>query len=344
MVRLLNGKIANRSDEISEEEWLTVNEFNRNMVDDYLSNQTHLSPKSLIAYRSALRIFFFWVKNNLNDKKCIDIRKKEFLRYMNWLARRGFSESGIKFKKSSVSAFNKFIENFYDEDYPLFRNYVTAEMQVPKTGKVFAKEPLTPDELKHLCDVLEEREEWQKLAYVKFTYSTGCRRAESMQLLKDVINYEPKRKIVSIIDEDGNEQQVESISYKTHDIRCKGRSSVGKVRKLQFGEDVMTALKKWIDVRGEDDCPYMFVVKTKDGKAKQVSDNVFNEWCIGEFSDIVGRRTTPHNFRRSRATNLVCYDHRALETAQKLLGHESSETTQMYVIREDSEDADEAFV
>ena len=33
-----------------------------------------------------------------------------------------------------------------------------------------------------------------------------------------------------------------------------------------------------------------------------------------------------------------------LETAQKLLGHESSETTQMYVIREDTEDADEAFV
>lgn len=343
-MRLLNGKIADRSNEITEEEWLQVNEFNRRMVDDYLSNQTHLSPQSLTAYKSALRIFFVWVKDNLNNKNCIEIRKKEFLRYMNWLANRGFSESGIKFKKSSVSAFNKFIENFYDEDYPLFRNYVTAEMQVPKTGKVFAKEPLTPDELKHLCNVLEERGEWQKLAYVKFTYSTGCRRAESMQLLKEVVNYEPKRKIVTIVDENGKEQEAESVSYKTHEIRCKGRSSVGKVRKLQFGQDVMDALKKWLEVRGEDDCPYMFVVKQKDGETHQVSKSVFNDWCIGEFSEIVGRRTTPHNFRRSRATNLVCYDHRALETAQKLLGHESSETTQMYVIREDSEDADEAFI
>ena len=343
-MRLLNGKIANRSDEITDEQWLTVNEFNRNMVEDYLSNQTHLSPKSKNAYRSALHIFFYWVKTNLNDKSCIEIRKKEFLRYMNWLANRGFSEAGIKFKKSSVSAFNKFIENYYEEDYPNFRNYVTAEMQVPKTGKVFAKEPLTPDEIDHLCAVLTEREEWQKLAYVKFTYSTGCRRAESMQLLKEVVNYEPKKKIVTIVDEDGKEKEVESISYKTHDIRCKGPSVAGKIRRLQFGQDVMDALKKWLEARGEDDCPYMFVVKTKDGTARQVGDNVFNDWCITEFSEIVGRRTTPHNFRRSRATNLVCYDHRALETAQKLLGHASSETTQIYVIREDTEDADEAFV
>lgn len=40
----MNGKIADRSEEITEEEWLEVNEFNRNMVNDYLSNQTHLSP------------------------------------------------------------------------------------------------------------------------------------------------------------------------------------------------------------------------------------------------------------------------------------------------------------
>ena len=46
---------------------------------------------------------------------------------MNWMANRGLSDSAIKFKKSSVSTFNKFIESFYEEEYPLFRNYVTAE-------------------------------------------------------------------------------------------------------------------------------------------------------------------------------------------------------------------------
>ncbi|MFQ7208600.1 MAG: tyrosine-type recombinase/integrase [Coprococcus sp.] len=340
----MNGKIADRSNEITEEMWEDVNDFNKFIVEDFLDNQTHLSEKSIIVYRSALRIFFVWVKDNLQNKKCIDIKKKEFLRYINWLVKRGFSESGIKFKKSAVSSLNKFIENFYEDEYPTFRNFVTSEIQIPKTGNVFQKEPLTPEEVQHLCDELEKRGEWQKIAYIKFTYSTGCRRAESRQLLKEVVNYEPKRKTIEIVDENGLKHNVESVSYKTHDIRCKGRSTQGKIRKLQFGEDVMQVLKKWLEVRGEDDCPYMFVVKQKNGEVRQVGEGIFNDWCIGEFSEIVGKRLTPHGLRRSRATNLILYDHRSLETAQKLLGHESSETTQIYVIREDSDDADEAFI
>ena len=38
------------------------------------------------------------------------------------------------------------------------------------------------------------------------------------------MNYEPKRKMITITDEEGIEHEVESVSYKTHDIRCKGRS------------------------------------------------------------------------------------------------------------------------
>lgn len=336
---------AKRSDEVTDEMWEQVNPFNRNMVDDYLNNQTHLSPKSLIGYSSALRIYFWWVKENLNNKSCIEIKKKEFLRFLNWLNNRGLSDSAMKFKKSSVSAFNKFIESFYEDEYPLFRNYVTSEMKIATTGKVHEKVPLAPEEMDFLCEELKRREEWQKLAYVKFTYSTGCRRAEARQLLKEVVNYEPKKVMVTIKDENGIDHEVESISYKTHDIRCKGRSKLGKVRKLQFGQDVKEALDKWLEVRGDDDCPYMFVIKQKkDGATRQVGEDTFNGWCEGLFTNIMGRRIHPHCFRMSRATNLVCAQGRSIETAQKLLGHESSETTQIYVVREDLEDADDAFV
>ena len=76
----------------------------------------------------------------------------------------------------------------------------------------------------------------------------------------------------------------------------------------------------------------------------QVGEDTFNGWCQGLFTQIMGRRINPHIFRASRATNLVCYQNRSIETAQKLLGHESSETTKIYVVREDEEDADDAFV
>lgn len=338
-------EIAKRSDEVTDEMWEQVNKFNRDMVDDYLNNQTHLSPKSLIGYTSALRIYFWWVKENLNDKKCIDIKKKEFLRYLNWLAKRDLSNSAIKFKKSSVSAFNKFIENYYEDEYPLFRNYVTSDMQVPQTGRVHEKKPLTPEQIKFLCDELEKREEWEKLSYVLFSYSTGCRRAEARQLLKEVVNYEPIVKTVTVIDENGNEVEAESRSYKTHNIRCKGRSRAGKVRQFLFGEDAMNAIKKWLEVRGDDDCPYVFVIKQKNnGSVRQVSEDTFNGWCQGLFTKIMNQRIHPHLLRSSRATNLVVYDHRDLETAQKLLGHESSETTKIYVVKDDEDDAFEAFI
>ena len=340
----MDGKIANRTDEITEDEWLEINKTNRDMVQDYLDNQSDLSVKTRPAYRSGLRIFFKYVHDYLGDKDFTQIKKKEFQKYLNWLTNRGLSDSAIKFKKSCVSAFCNYVMMMYEDEMPTFRNF-TIGLKVVKTGYVHEKVPLTPDEYVALCEELERREEWQKLAYVVFSYSTGCRRAEARQLLKEVVDYPAKEKKIKILDEDGKEVEAISRQYQTHTIRCKGASIQGKQRKLKFGEDAMHWLKKWIEVRGDDDCPYMFVVKTKDGsKVRQIGYSAFNDWCINEFSEIVGRRSTPHNFRRSRATNLVCYDHRALETAQKLLGHESSETTQMYVIREDTEDADEAFV
>ena len=338
------GTTAEHCDAITDKMWESVNPFNRKMVEEYLDNATHLSPRSKNTYTSALRIYFYWIKENRDNKNCTDIKSKDYLFYQNSLVKRGLSESAIKIKRSPISAFNQYIMLFYEEEYPTFRNYITKNILVPKTGFVHKKEPLNPDEYKLLCDELERREEWQKLAYVKFSYSTGCRRAEALQLLKEVVNYEPQKKIVKIKDENGNESEMESVAYKTHDIRCKGRNVVGKVRKLQFGEEVMDTIKKWLEVRGDDDCPYLFVRKTKDGECNQLAETAFNNWCNTLFEDIIGRRMHPHLFRESRATNLVIHEKKSIEIAQRLLGHISTETTKIYVISEDEEDAFDAFV
>jgi len=337
-------KNAQRSDEITDEMWAEVSSFNKKMANDYLEAQTHLSDQSLKQYKSCLKIFFWWVKEYLDNKDCVDIKKKEFIKYLNWLTNRGLSESAIKVKKSCISAFCNYIVNYYEDEYPTFRSFVTSEMKVIQTGNVYEKKPLTSKEYDDLCLKLEEQEQWQILAWLKFSYSTGCRRAESRQLLKEVINYDPIIKTISIIDKEGNKINVESKFYKTHKIRCKGRSKVGKVRQLQFSQDAMDAIKKWLEVRGDDDCPYVFVSSDKNGY-HQVSETTFNLWCTTMLSKLVGRRVHPHLLRESRATNIVVEEGRSIETAQKLLGHESSETTtKHYVIREDIEDADEAFI
>ena len=342
---ILDGKIAARTEEITDEEWLTVNKYNREMVQDYLDNQSDLSAKTRPAYKSGLRIFFKYVKDYLGDKDFTKIKKKEFQKYLNWLTNRGMSDSAIKFKKSCVSAFCNYVMMMYEEELPTFRNFTTG-LKVVQTGYVHEKLPLTPDEYVALCQELEKCEEWQKLAYLVFSYSTGCRRAEARQLLKEVVDYPAKEKKIKIIDEDGKEVEATSKQYQTHNIRCKGHSIVGKVRKLKFGEDAMHWIKKWLEVRGNDDCPYVFVIKQKNGETRQVGEGTFNDWCSGLFTKIVGRRVHPHLFRESRATNLVVYEHKSAEVAQKLLGHEDVSTTKNhYIIQDDSNDeSDEAFI
>lgn len=193
---------------------------------------------------------------------------------------------------------------------------------------------MTLEEYDNLCLELEKRELWQQLAYLKFSFSTGARRNEVKQLLTEVVNYQPK-----IINSNDKEIKL----YLTHDIRCKGRGKTGKIRKLQFDEDAINAIKKWLEIRGEDDCPYVFVAK-HDGIYEQINEYTFNVWCEKIFEPIVGRRVHPHLFRETRATTLVVEQGKDIRAAQKLLGHESQETTSIYVIRNDENDADEAFI
>lgn len=339
------GITAKHSDEITDEMWQQVNKFNRDLVKEFLESKIELSDKSKVQYISSLRIFFWWVHENLGDKDCIDIKKKEFIKYLNWLTNRGLSEAAIKAKKSMVSSFCNYIVEYYEEEYPTFRSFVTSSMKVVQTGFVHEKQPLTTEEYEELCNKLEELGKWQILAWLKFSYSSGCRRAESRQLLKEVVDYSPIVKTIKVKNEDGKEIETKSISYRTHNVRCKGHSQVGNVRKLQFSEDAMEALKKWIEVRGDDDCPYMFIVKEHDGLIHQVGETTFNEWCSGLLTKLVGRRVHPHLLRESRATNIVVEEGKSVETAQKLLGHKSSEVTvKHYIIKEDTDDADEAFI
>lgn len=316
-------------DIVTEEEFKTFNQFNQDITEEFLQ-QGHLSPQTLKQYDSALRQFFAWVKENCKNKSITDLKTRDALKYQNFLIGRGLSSSGVKLKRSAVSSLCCYIELYYsdEEDYPTFRNIYNNKIPSPPKSIVHEKQPPTPEELKMLLDTLKEKEDWQKVAYLEFSYSSGCRRTEASLLLKEDIN---------------NNVIKGKNYYRTSDIRCKGSGSVGDVRRLQFGEEAMESMKKWLEVRGEDDCPYMFVSKTKAGKTKRISPQTFNSWATEHFSKILGRRFVPHNIRASRATNLTVEDGKDIKSAQALLGHQSSTTTEIYVIRDSSEDIDDCF-
>lgn len=318
--------------EVTEEEWEACHPFNKRITNEFLEQQ-HLSPQTLRQYHSSLKIFFRWVKDNCENKSIAELKPRDALRYQNFLMGRDLSSNAVKFKRSSVSSLCGFIELYYSDEYPLFRNIYNKKIPNPPRALRNEKQPLTKEELDLLIDTLKEKEEWQMVAYVMFSYESGCRRSETAQLKKEVINHD------KVKDKDGNFKDY----YMTNPIRCKGKGREGNVRKLVMGDAAMEAVKKWLEVRGDDDCELVFVKKTKDGKVEPLSPTAFNYWCQEIFSEIVGRRVHPHQLRSTRATHIVAIDGKDIKTAQKVLGHKSSETTQIYVIREDDDDIDDAF-
>lgn len=311
------------------------------MVEEFLRESTQLSPQTLSQYTSALKIYFDWIRTNADNKDFDKITSKDFLFYQNFLTRRGLSSSAVRLKRAAVSSLNMYVETYYPELN--FRNYITKKIAPPPSAFVHEKEPPTLEEYHHMCSVLEASGMWQHLAYLKFTFSTGCRRGESVQLLKEVISYQKNVKTFTARDSNGNNVEQTASYYVTHKIRCKGKGKEGKVRVFQFDEDAMSAIKKWIQVRGDDDCPFVFVTKTKAGKTKNINPSTLNLWSKSVFEKILGRRFHPHIIREGRATSLVVEQKKDIKVAQMLLGHESSNTTEGYVIRNDGDMSNEAF-
>jgi site-specific recombinase XerC len=337
------AKVADKLPSVTEEQWNKVNKFNREITEEFLEESINLSPKTIRQYRSALQIFFFWIYENCDDKSLLEIKSRDFLKYQNFLIRRGMSPAGVRLKRAAISSLNGYIITYYEEEYPTFKNFITKKISAPDLSDLHTKQPMNAEEWDLLIKNLEERKQWQKIAYLKFTYSAGCRRAESRQLLKEVVNYPPVIKEKKIKNEDGIEELKTIIYYMTQETRCKGKGNKGEVRKLKFDQEAMDAIIKWLEVRGEDDCPYVFAIK-RQGKYQQAGEGLFNDWCKNDFSKVIGRRVHPHQLREQRASNMVLHEGKDIRSAQALLGHKSSTTTEIYVIRDDSEDADDAFI
>lgn len=328
---------------ITKQEWLLCNEYNRNITDEFLSNSTQLSAQTIKSYRSNLMIWFNYVREKIGNKPETEIKSRDYLFFQNFLINLDHSSADIRNKRAAISSLNNYIVLFYSDIFEKFHNFIVRGMPSPEKVFVHEKKPPTKDELSKLLAELEKRKEWQKIAYVKYTYETGCRRGESRLLLKEVVNYEPVVKAKIIKEDDGTETTKIKTYYITHKIRCKGKGRTGKIRKLKFSVGTMDSFKKWLEVRGEDDCPYMFVAKSSTG-CRQISESSLNVWCSKLFSNIIGRRIHPHIFREAISTNSVVEDGKDIKTVQKLLGHNDVSTTELYVIRDDDEeDIDDLF-
>ena len=312
-----------------------VHEEDQELVDDFLEQQSHLSDQTLKQYRSSLMIFLKWNHDKNRNKELTELKPRDGLRFQNYLLNEGLGTSAIKLRRSTVSSFYGYLEVFWSDEYPDVRNIYSKA--VPSVGSVKKKEkePLTLNEIAKITEALEEREEWQKLAYFWFSIGSGARREEVRQVLKEVADYD---KFVK----DGEEKNY----YLTNKVRAKGKGREGKVRRHYITEEAMEYIQKWVRFRESnydfDDNEHLFVTVNVSGeKVNQISASTFNVWC-NEFSEYIdGKKMYPHLLRTTRAT-LLSDEGIDIRAIQKLLGHEDASTTSIYIIS-DNDEIDDIF-
>ena len=188
---------------VTEEEWLQCNETTRALYDDFFANNIELSDATIKVYKSCLKVWINWIRVNLDNKDYINIRSIDYKRFQNWLVTMRHSYSDISTKRSCISSFNNFIMVYYEEEYPMFRNFINSSIKKPEKSYINTKQPPTHDEIMMMIEKLREKKPknyLQYIAYLAVTYDTGCRRAETAQLRKEVAYSEPIEKEITVTD------------------------------------------------------------------------------------------------------------------------------------------------
>lgn len=315
--------------DVTEEKWECVLEHNRKLVEEFLEINTQLSKKSILQYRSALKQFFYWVYEALNNKPMYKITKRDFLRYISYLDSRGMSSSGKGFKKSAVSSLCNYIENVLAdevEEYKTFRTFTKGLPPIPK-NRVYDKKKVTREEYELMMETLQNDENYLGMAWLATAFNTGARRAEIVQFKTEILDYDFADDKTYIL---------------SHIIRLKGAGEDGKQEKFMINKEAIEYMKMWVEKRGYDH-EYIFTIKF-NGEIVPMRAEWGNSFCINVLSDIVGRRINPHLFKASAITHLL-ESGIDIAVVSKYVAHHNdvSTTSNFYDLRDFEEERNSIF-
>lgn len=322
---------------ITDEMWKEVNEHNRFIFNEYFASASDLSIDTIKQYKSALKIFFWWVNMTLGNIPLYKIKKRHFLQYMTFLTNHGLSSSGLNLKKYALSSLCNFVEmniiddRDFEKDYERFRHLTRGAKPVPK-NKVYDKIPVTKEEYNKLIEILLEKENYLGLAWTATAFNVGARRSEITQFKTEILDYDFK------VDSKGEEQNY----ILTHYVRGKGASRDGKPVRYMINNEALKYMKMWVEHR-DYDSEYIFNTKY-DGKIKPVSRSWANSFCQNVLSYIAGRRINPHLFKASCITYLLETGKSMKAVSKHVAQHNQTSTTEnFYDLRSDEDEMNSIF-
>lgn len=271
-----------------------INPENTKLMERFLKNfATKRSPNSVVSYRSNLTMFFTYILLECDNKFFIDIKKRDLLDFFDYcVTELHHSPNRYAQMHSCLSSFSSWVENFYDEDYPQFRNLL-PKIEKPVKENVRKKTILQKEDIDKLFKYFEDNDMPQDACLLSLAISCGARVSELARFTTD------------LIDED-NTVFDDLFLETTEEITTKGRGTTGKMlRKYILKDMFLPHYHKWLKVRKDiiketnQDHRYIFV--TKDGNP--ASADRLRDW-IAEWSDVVDQPCYPHGLRHYHITFL----------------------------------------
>lgn len=264
-----------------------INPKNKMLADRFLKNfATKRSPNSVVSYKSNLNIFFCWNVEHNDNKFFIDIRKIELMDFFDFcVTELKWSPNRYAQMHSCLSSFSAWIENYFDDDYPLFRNLL-SKIEKPVKENVREKTVLQKEDIDKLFEYFDENDMIQDACLLALAISCGARISELSSFTTD------------LIDED-NVVFDGFFLETTKKIKTKGRGVNGKMLTKYILKDMfLPYYKKWLEVRKEimkeNNKDHDFIFVTKEGNPANADR--LRDW-MSKWSDVVGQPCYPHNFR-----------------------------------------------
>lgn len=302
---------------VSEGDKAKINKDNIYLMEDFLDYLKSIdrAPQTIAAYRNDLYIFFVYVLNNFENKKFIDITKREFARFQSHCINEwGWSPKRMRRVKSAISSMSNYIESMLDED-PEFEGYkkVINKIESPANVAVREKTVLTDDEVKLILDTMLEKEEYQRCCAIAVLAYSGMRKAELLQMKPEYF------------DED---HLVFGSLHQTDLIRAKGRGKNGHQMKKWIMCQADKYIMPWLNKRKElgVDNEWLFVKKVGDSWFKLESIDAYMEEC----SAIVNKPVYAHSFRHFVCTLLLNDYNLPSEVVREYFQWESVEMLKIY--------------
>ena len=284
---------------------------------EYLEIERGAASKTQENYARYLHKFANWLKSTKSENlKPHELTPEHVWQYRIFLARSPISETSTKTlsKKTQnfyLIALRNLLTFFTDRDIeslPVEKIKLAKREKSEQTVKFLTLDQvekllLTPDTSHNIG--LRDR------AILEILFSTGLRIAELVAL---------------------NRNQFK-IKTDTKDIELSITGKGGHVRTVYFSDRAVRWMKKYLDVRNDDDKALFINYRAK--KENDMSPARLTvrsiERMVEKYSHIAGLpiRVTPHVLRHTLATDLLNQG-ADLRTVQEILGHQSVATTQIY--------------